>query len=249
MKKTLLTIATLAFSVVAFAQTEDEKVDVNSFFEKYYSMAKGGDAAQAETPKATWSLPVVDGLGLGWGGAFDRAPGIRYTSMFLGDLYVKNVVGIKYTSASKDFQASIGISYDRRCIRTQGNNIWDKEEDALVISPIPEGSVKHSRLYVHSLTVPVLFTINFTKGHEGITFGPELIYNISANSVTKVKGPDGTSISYNKSGFKPEKVQFGIYVSSDLIFGLPLFFRWQPGKIFDTANGPKMGFYSFGLML
>ncbi len=249
MKKTFVILATLAFSVMAFAQTEENKVEVNSFFEKYYSLAKGDDAVEAEKPASPWSLPVIDGLGLGWGGAYDKAPGVRPSAIFLGDLYVKNVVGVKYTSPSKDFVASIGLSYDRKCIRTNGNNVWDKEGDYLFINPIPEGSVKHSRLYIHSVTMPLLFTINVNKKHEGITFGPELIYNISAESATKVIAPDGSTIKYDQGGYKPNKVQFGVYVSTDLLFGLPLFFRWQPGRLFDADKGPKMGFYSFGIML
>lgn len=221
-----------------------QKLDFDTFLTKY-------NGKKENRSKSTWSLIMIDNIGLGWSGTVDRAAGVGYHAMFLGDFWVPDVLGIRYEAPSGWFVFRTGIGYNRRCLRVAGHNYWEKENDLLVIRPVSdENRLKHSRLYVRSLTLPVLFTFKLGPKHrKSIMLGPELSYNFQANAVTRYVNTDGDRVTHKISGLKPEHFNVGLVVSSNCLLGIPLYFRWQPANIFDGVKGPKMGYYSFGLLL
>ncbi|MBQ9185062.1 MAG: hypothetical protein IJ151_04240 [Bacteroidales bacterium] len=219
------------------------KLEFDTFLSKY-------SEKKPAPKKDKWTLSLIPNLGLGWGGTFDRDPGVGKKAMFLGDWYVPIFLGLKYEAANGWLEIAAGIGGDRRTIRCSGKgSFWEKENGNLIVSTLPDGcELKHSRLYINSLVVPMLFTFKVGKDKTRITVGPELIYNYSANAVTRYYLPDGDMVTHKISGLDPNGFSVGLHVSTDVL-GIPLYFRWQPATIFDGVKGPKMGYYSFGFLL
>ena len=148
------------------------------------------------------------------------------------------------------FEFSTGVGYNRRTIRASGKGgYWEKENGNLMTKQLPDDcKLKHSRLYVRSITAPVYFTFKIGKDKDRFTIGPEFIYNYRASAVTRYYVPGGDRVKHKITGLKPNRFCVGLFVSTDWT-GIPIYFRWQPANIFDGVKGPKMGFYSFGIML
>lgn len=246
MKKLVIIAAALTVAFSVYAQPVTEKLEVDTFLSKY-------DKTKKNVKKEKWNFEMVPSLGLGWGKATNGDPGVGTKAMFLGDVYVPFVLGVHYISPNGWFEFATGAGYNRRTVRASGKGaFWEKEDGNLVVDRLNDAfKLKHSRLYIRSLLLPVQFTFKFGKDRDRITIGPELIYNIGANAVTRYiyDDEDKDMVTHKISGLKPNRLSVGLFVFTDCVLGIPLYFRWQPANIFDGVKGPKMGFYSFGLLL
>lgn len=217
--------------------------------QKSYIGAKWSDFAfnLSDGHPVKWEI-VTRGLSLGWVTPVEASPWFDPSMGHSIELSWLMVMGIEMTYRS--FSVSAGLGVEGRNFVTKGSRYFLKNPDGRIsLEPYADNMAeRRSRINVFSLEVPVLCTLKFgNKNYWGVTTGPVVNFNTSANIKTQYKiGDEEYSVKTNGIGQRPVTVDVLLSLHYR---GIGLYARYSPMNVLKTASDMEFGAFSTGISL
>ena len=194
-----------------------------------------------------WQI-VTRGLSLGWvtptcaSPSFDASMGRSIEASWLMVMGVE----MRYRSLA----VATGLGVEGRNFVTKGDRYFKRNPDGRIsLEPYADYMTdRRSRINVFSLEVPVLCTLSFgPKDRWGVTFGPVINFNTSANIKTQYKVGD-ESYSIKSSGIAQAPVTVDALLSVHYN-GIGLYARYSPMDVLKNSTAMDFGAFSTGITL
>lgn len=197
--------------------------------------------------KSSWNL-CSKGLGVGWNHPLNSTPELSTNFGRSSEWGWLMALGVGYNYGRHTVSA--GLGFDWRNYSLSGANYFNKEDGGpITLLPFEEGVNKgKSRIQIYSLQIPLLYNIRFGRNNiMGFELGPVLNFNIDGNIKTEYEiGSRKYEITTNKIGQKP--VTLDLFAAYH-IWGIAVYARYAPMKMFRQSAGLQFNSLSTGLMI
>lgn len=158
---------------------------------------------------------------------------------------IGDVVGVSWSYRGAEFEFGLGFGAQRMLAKE--GFCYSKAGDNVVITPLEEGhKIDHSWLDVFRIEVPVLYNQSISK-YAKFSIGGIINFNTYAEISTSTK------MGNNKYSTKYKGLQQNLLTvdakASVNFYGVGIYARWSPMRLFNHPYGPEVKSYSLGFEL
>ena len=159
----------------------------------------------------SWDL-ISSGLSLGWVGTLNANPDFNASMWKSNELAWRMVIGIKMCYRRTSLALGLGVNWQN--FVTKGSLFFNKDESGrIVLQPYADYSTHHrSRIKIFSLTMPLIYSVDFGHSDWGVNFGLILNFNTGGNIKTQYHLGDG-KFTHKTSDIGQRPVTLDIYAS------------------------------------
>lgn len=157
---------------------------------------------------------------------------------------VPDFVSVKWQRRGAEFEIGLGASSSYYF--ASDNFCFQKEGDKIVLAPVPDGMyTKQSSLMIDALLVPVFYNQRLGK-NGSFTLGAIANFNFFSSATTKLHTANDQYVTTTYRGLQQRLLTLDTYASINF-YGIGVFAKWSPIKVFDKKFGPELKGFTIGV--
>ena len=196
-------------------------------------------------PRSNRTLRSVDGFrGIYVGMVFPQSdPDPMKLSFEIG---INEVIGYSIRRHGAEFNFGLGLGY--RGVAIGKNNLTEKEGDALLLTPAPDGATDcTASIQNYALHIPLLYT---QRIHRSFGFSLGVVANLNIHTSADMSYHLGdTKYSRTFKGLHQRLLTPDRLLTVGAIDNAGIYLRWSPVKPFKSIYGPGYTTLSLGFSL
>lgn len=162
------------------------------------------------------------------------------------ELSIPDFIAVAWKRRGSEFEIGAGFGMSR--YSSMDGYFYEKTGDRLILSPIPEGvKKKESSLEISYFQVPVLYNQYISKDFM-FSLGAIMNLNTYAKATTRLITSDSQYQTTTYKGLQQNLFAVDAYASVDF-WGIGLFAKWSPMKLFNQKFGPELKGFTLGLQI
>lgn len=162
------------------------------------------------------------------------------------ELSIPDFLAVAWKWRGAEFEIGAGFGVSR--YSSMDGYFYEKRGDQLILSPLGEGiEKKESSLEISYFQVPVLYNQYITKDFM-FSLGAIMNLNTYAEATTRLMPYDNQYQTTTYKGLQQNLFTVDAYASVDF-WGIGLFAKWSPMKLFNQKFGPELKGFTLGLQI